>query len=90
MRIGVVIYLIRETAETCGISLYQLGILIGLNWPHVVYQWTNCQKRPSPLYQSRMHYLTILECKHKGVVFLMKEIDWEEGKITWKEGVPYK
>lgn len=76
-------WLIRETAEECGVSLLGLGILVGLPDPHAVYQWTAGYRRPAPVYAARLHALALIGKE----AFWIERINWVTGEIKWKPGV---
>jgi hypothetical protein len=77
-------YILRETAAICGLSLAHMGRLLGLSDPSVVYRWTGCEHRPSPVYQARIAGLLILHSKGIKCYFLTG-INWTTGDLFWSD-----
>ncbi len=74
-----------ESAETLGVSLYRLGVLLGLKSTNQVYHWKNGTKRMSAPYALRLIKLLNMGAVNVPVAAIHR-IDWDAGVITWSKG----
>ena len=73
--------ILRATADALEISLIQLGKLIGMPFPHLIYRW-NSKRRVGQIYAAGMSYLLILAIRGERI-YGIKSIDWTPGRIEW-------
>lgn len=78
---------LESVKEHLKISPYRLGLLLGLDYPNMTYEWYKGRKRPSQSNCIRIIKLISMVSFEGLKLPLVQSINWESGEILYKGGV---